>query len=116
MELQKNINIAMDNKYIQISTTVAKKSDAERIARILLQRKLSACVQIIGPITSIYRWKGKLEKSKEWLCILKTKSSLYKKVEDAIKHSHPYEIPEIIATPIIQGSKTYIEWMNKEMR
>lgn len=102
-------------KYIQILTTVAKKSDAERIARILFDKNLSACTQIVGPITSVYRWKGKLEKSKEWLCVVKTKSTLYRKVEYAIKSIHPYELPEIVATPIIEGSREYLGWIQKEV-
>ncbi len=101
-------------KYIQISTTVAKRSDAERIAKILSDKKLSACTQIIGPITSVYRWRGKIEKSKEWLCVTKTKKSKYRKIEKAIKDIHPYELPEIIATPIIAGSQEYLRWIQKE--
>lgn len=102
------------SKYIQVSTTVAKKSDAERIAEVLSNEKLSACAQIIGPILSVFRWKGKVEKSKEWLCVVKTKRSQYKKVEKAIKEIHPYELPEIIATPIIEGSREYFGWIQKE--
>ena len=103
------------SKYIQISTTVAKRADAERIAKILLDKKLSACTQIIGPITSIYRWKGKMEKSKEWLCIMKGKESQYKRIEKVIKEIHPYQLPEIIATQIIKGSQEYIGWMGEEL-
>lgn len=103
------------SKYIQISTTVAKKSDAERIAKILSKKNLSACSQIIGPITSIYRWKGKSEKSKEWLFIIKTKRTLYKSIEKTIKKIHPYELPEIVATPIIEGSREYLGWIQKEV-
>lgn len=69
--------------FIQISTTVAKKSDAEKIADVLSRKKLSACAHIIGPITSMYRWKGKFEKSREWLCVIKTKRINYSKVEKA---------------------------------
>lgn len=108
----------MENKfrYIQISTTVAKRSDAERIARILSKKNLSACTHIVGPITSVYRWKGKLEKTKEWLCIIKTKRTRYKSMEKAIKEIHPYELPEIAAVPIIGGSREYLGWMQEEMQ
>jgi len=102
-------------EYIQISTTFANRSDAESVAKILAGKKLSACVQISGPVTSIYRWKGKIEKSKEWLCVIKTRRSLYKSMEKAIKSVHPYELPEIIATPIIEGSKEYLGWIQKEV-
>jgi periplasmic divalent cation tolerance protein len=108
---------SMDNKstYIQISTTLAKKVDAERLAKTLSKKNLSACTQIIGPITSVYRWKGKLEKTKEWLCVIKTKRAFFKLTELAIKDVHPYELPEIAAVPIIEGSREYLEWIRKEL-
>ncbi|MEK7663889.1 MAG: divalent-cation tolerance protein CutA [Patescibacteria group bacterium] len=102
-------------KYIQIFTTTTKKNDAYKIAKTLVNKKLSACVQITGPIESVYRWHGKIEKSREFLCIIKTKMSNYKKVEKEIKIIHPYELPEIIALPIIEGSQEYLEWINKEL-
>ena len=101
--------------YIQVFTTVAKRSDAERIARILSESRLAACIQIVGPITGIYRWKGKIRKSKEWLCIAKSKKDHYKMIEEAIKKVHSYELPEIIATPIIKGSREYLGWIAKEV-
>jgi len=97
--------MANKSKYIQIYTTVAKESDAEKIAGILLNKKLSACTQIVGPITSEYQWKGKTKKTKEWLCITKTEQGHYSEVEKTIKNAHPYELPEIIAMPISKGSR-----------
>ncbi len=107
--------MARKSEFIQVSTTVEKKSDAEHIAKILSDKKLSACTQIVGPITSVYRWKGKTEKSKEWICFIKSKKSNYKKIEAAIKKNHPYELPEIIATSIVEGSREYFNWMQKEI-
>ncbi len=103
------------SKLIQISTTVAKRTDAARIAKVLAERKLSACTQIIGPITSVYRWKGKLRKSKEWLCLIKTTQQRYKAIEKTIKEIHPYRLPEIIAVSIVKGSSEYLEWMSREV-
>lgn len=94
-------------KYLQILTTVGKREDAEKIAQTLFQRKLAGCVQIIGTISSIYWWKSKIEKAEEWLCLIKSEKALYHEVEDAIKKIHPYETPEIIAIPIVAGSKEY---------
>lgn len=102
--------------FIQISTTVPKKSAAEKIARVLAAKKLSACTQIIGPVQSVFRWKEKIRKEKEWLCLIKTKKSLYKKVEQEIKKLHPYKLPEIIATLVVEGSKEYLNWVNKEVK
>jgi periplasmic divalent cation tolerance protein len=99
------------SKYIQVITTVSKKSDAEKIAKALIDKKLAACVQIGGPIKSIYRWKGKIETAKEWICVIKTRKNLYEKVEAAIKKIHPYEVPEIIAVPIGAANKDYLKWI-----
>ena len=105
--------IVSDMKYLIVSTTVSKKIEAERISNKLLADKLSACTQIIGPITSIYKWQGKKIKAKEWLCLIKTAAVKYKKVEQVIKALHPYELPEIIALPISTGSKEYLNWLNQ---
>ena len=101
--------------YIQISTTTETKEQAEKIAHYLVDTKLAACIQITGPITSIYRWKGKVENAQEWLCLIKTQDDLYDKVEAAIKSQHHYETPEIIAVPIVKGSKEYLRWLDKEL-
>jgi periplasmic divalent cation tolerance protein len=98
--------------YIQISTTTKTKEQAQKIAQYLVETRLAACVQITGPITSIYRWKGKVENTKEWLCLIKTQDDLFKKVEAAIKSQHLYETPEIIAVPIVKGSKEYLIWLD----
>ena len=108
--------MARKSEFIQIFTTAGKKGDAEHIAKVLSDKKLSACTQIIGPITSVYQWKGKTEKSKEWLCAIKTKANCYKKTEEVIKKMHPYEMPEIIAVPIAEGSREYLNWMQKEIK
>ena len=100
--------------YIQISTTTETKEQAQKIARYLVEQKLAACVQITSPIESIYRWKGKVETTSEWLCLIKTCQSLFDKVEAVIKKLHPYETPEIIAVPIVKGSKEYLAWLNNE--
>ncbi len=103
-----------DTVYVQVSTTVATKKDAERIAACLADRKLSACTQIAGPIESIYRWNGKRERAKEWLCIIKTKKILSVLLEKVLKEIHPYTLPEIIVTPIVGGSDEYLTWMGQQ--
>ena len=101
--------------YIQITTTTETKEQAEKISQHLVETKLAACVQITGPITSIYRWKGKVENAQEWLCLIKTRKELFNKVETAIKKLHSYETPEIIAVPIVMGSKEYLIWLDNEL-
>ncbi|MCX5849684.1 MAG: divalent-cation tolerance protein CutA [Deltaproteobacteria bacterium] len=101
--------------YIQISTTTETKQQAQKIAQYLVETKLAACVQITGPIESIYRWKGKVETANEWLCLIKTREDLFDKVEAAIKKLHSYETPEIITVPIVKGSKEYLNWLDSEL-
>jgi periplasmic divalent cation tolerance protein len=107
--------IAMKH-YIQVFTATEKKDDAERIARTLVRKKLAACVQIIGEISSTYWWRGKVETIQEWLCIIKSEKHLYEELERTIKEMHPYEIPEIIAVSIVAMSKEYVEWLDRELQ
>lgn len=102
--------------YIQVTTTTETKEQAQIIARHLVDKKLAACVQILGPITSTYRWKGKVEIAEEWLCLIKTREELYSEVEKAIKILHSYETPEIIAIPIVQGTPGYLNWLEEETK
>ena len=100
--------------FIQVTTTVPSKEEADNIARSLLERRLAACVQVAGPVESHYRWKGALERSTEWLCLIKTRRANYAAVEAAIRANHSYEVPEIIACPIETGSEPYLAWLRDE--
>jgi periplasmic divalent cation tolerance protein len=103
------------NEHIQVITTTETREQAEKIAEALVDRRIAGCIQIIGPITSIYRWKEKREKAEEWLCLIKTKNELYGKVEKAIEEMHTYETPEVISVPIVSGSKKYLQWLDEEL-
>ena len=103
-------------EYIQITTTTEKKEDAQRIAKVLVEKRLAGCVQISGPIESTYWWIGKIETAKEWMIFIKTKKEVYAELEDFITNLHPYETPEIIAMPIVEGSKKYLKWLNNEIK
>lgn len=96
---------------IQITTTMADRADAERLAAALVARKLAACVQVSGPVESTYRWKDQIETSQEWRCTIKTLRTAYGQVEALIRRLHSYEEPEIIAAPILTGSETYLNWI-----
>ena len=102
--------------YIQVVTTTETKEDAGKIAKALVEQRLAACAQLVGPIVSTYWWKENVETAGEWQCLLKSKKSLYGEVEKAIKMIHPYETPEIIALPIVFGSDDYLEWLNAELK
>ena len=97
--------------FIQVLTTTNKREDAEGIAQALVEARLAGCVQILGPLTSVYRWKGKIERAEEWLCLVKSREELYEAIEAAIRSRHPYETPEIIALPITAGSRDYLDWL-----
>ena len=101
---------------IQVFTSVEKQEDAEKIASTLIENRLAACVQIIPRIESLFWWQGKIEKAKESLVIIKTRKGLFDEVVSSIKSVHPYEVPEIISMPILQGNERYIEWLLKETK
>ena len=106
----------MTEEHIQVITTVEKQEQAERIARTLVEKRLAGCVQIIGPASSTYWWENKIETAQEWLCIIKSKRNLYEELEQAIREMHPYKVPEILATPVVAGSKKYLEWLDNELK
>jgi periplasmic divalent cation tolerance protein len=98
-------------EFLQVTTTAGSREEADRIATTLVDRRLAACVQIVGPIRSVYRWEGQIEHSEEWLCQIKTTREQYAAVEAAIREVHSYDCPEIIATPIVAGSEAYLQWL-----
>lgn len=100
---------------IQVHTTTATKADAERIAAALVEQRLAACVQVVGPITSCYRWQGAIESAEEWLCTVKTTRDVYARVEQAIRRLHSYDEPEILAVPIVAGSTGYLTWLDDQV-
>ena len=102
--------------YIQVFTTTEKKEDGEIIAKTLVEQRLAGCVQIVGSILSTYWWKGNVETADEWMCFIKSKKDLYGELERSIKEVHPYERPEIIAMPIVAGSKDYLRWLSNELK
>ena len=99
-------------KAIIVQTTVNESKDARKIARILLESKLCACVQI-QKIDSIYKWKGDLCEDEEYILNIKTKKSNYKQIKRKIKENHSYDLPEIIAIEIVDASKEYLKWIDE---
>ena len=102
-------------KYIQVTTTTEKKEEAIKIARMLVEKRLAACVQVVGPVFSTYRWKGSIEQAEEWQCLIKSRQDLFEQLTEAIKAVHPYATPEIIATEISVGSDGYLEWLHDNL-
>ncbi len=99
---------------ISVITTGNGRDIIENIGKKLVEMRLAACAQVVGPIKSIYWWKGKMEEAEEWYCILKSRKDLYKKIEETIIELHPYEVPEIIAAGIDDALPEYVQWVEDE--
>jgi periplasmic divalent cation tolerance protein len=102
--------------FLQVITTVSSREQARSIARRLTELHLAGCVQVYGPIASTYWWQGKIETSEEWSCIIKTSAERYNDLEQEIRSMHTYEEPEIVAFPIVSGSRTYLDWLENSLR
>jgi len=106
----------MENSYLVVLTTTSSWDEAEKIAKTLLEERLVACANIIGPVHSLFWWQGKINTAQEHLILMKTRSDLFGKVSERVKTLHSYQVPEIIATPIIEGSKEYLKWLDESLR
>ena len=103
------------SEFLQVFTTIDNEAAARRIADVLVEKRLAACVQVVGPITSVYRWQGKVETATEWLCLIKTTREMYDGLEASIRALHSYEVPEIVAVPIVAGSRDYLDWLKGQV-
>jgi periplasmic divalent cation tolerance protein len=101
--------------FIQVLTTTDSKNLAKQIGGALVERRLAACVQVVGPIASIYRWQGKIETAEEWQCWIKTTRQRFAAVEQAIRELHTYSVPEILAIPVVAGSAAYLQWLEEQV-
>ena len=99
---------------IQVQFSIPDAATATKIANILINERLAACVQTIGPIISTYHWEGQVEQGEEYLCLVKTTKDLYAALEKRIVALHPYEVPEIIGTAISLGLPAYLKWIQSE--
>ena len=102
--------------YIVIYITTGSVNEAKKIGRVLVEEKLAACSNIISPIRSIYRWQGKICDDKEALMVLKTRKKHFEQIVKRVETLHSYDVPEIIAIPIIEGSSKYMSWLNEETK
>jgi periplasmic divalent cation tolerance protein len=103
-------------KNIVVLVTAANNKEAEKIAGGLIFHKLAACVNIVPKVDSLFRWQGKVDRAKEVLLVIKTKGTAFGKIVSLVKKLHSYDVPEIIALPIIKGEKKYMEWLNESVR
>lgn len=103
----------MEHPTIVVLITVPSRETGQQIANDLLRRKLAACVNILAPITSIYTWEGQAHTDEEAMLIVKTRLGLFEELNQAVKKLHPYEVPEIIALPVLMGSSSYLAWIDE---
>lgn len=101
---------------VVIFITASSEEQARKIARLLLNQRKAACVNIVPKVESLYWWKGKLESAQETLLIVKTKASLVSDIVNTVKKAHSYEVPEIIALPIVDGNEDYLKWIEGEVK
>ncbi|MBU1726853.1 MAG: divalent-cation tolerance protein CutA [Candidatus Omnitrophica bacterium] len=98
--------------YIVIFITASNKKEADKIASALIEKKLAACVNIVEKIESVFWWQAKVDRSNEMLMVVKSKKSKFNKILKLVKSLHSYQVPEIIALPIVAGEKSYLSWID----
>jgi len=98
-----------------VLSTAGSEEEARKIAQALVERRLAACVNIVGPIHSVYRWKGAVESAPERLLIIKTTSAAFPRVRDAIRELHSYELPECVMLPVEAGGEEYLKWIEESV-
>ncbi len=101
---------------LMVLTTAEKREEAETIASHLVENRLAACAQVVGPISSTYWWEGKVDKAEEFMILIKTSRRLYNELETAIKSVHSYTVPEILAVSVTAGNPDYLSWLARELR
>jgi periplasmic divalent cation tolerance protein len=100
---------------IVVLTTVARAEDAEYIAREMVERRLAACVNVLPPITSVYRWQGEVTREAEHLLLMKTHRDRFEALRARLVEIHPYETPEVIALPVTAGHAPYLQWIDENL-
>jgi periplasmic divalent cation tolerance protein len=101
---------------VVIFVTTPSRRESKKIARHLVKTKLAACVNISRPIESVYRWEGKIAEEKEFLLIIKSNKELFPEVQSEISKIHSYDIPEIICLPVVDGSRSYLQWISDSLK
>jgi periplasmic divalent cation tolerance protein len=101
---------------IVVLVTCGSEEEAIKIAHALVENHLAACVNLVSPIRSIYRWEGKIWDEIEWLLIIKTQRQKFEELEKKVKSLHSYSVPEIIGLPIVEGSSSYLNWIKENTK
>jgi periplasmic divalent cation tolerance protein len=104
----------MTDKLVVFSTC-ASEQHAEELSRALVEAQLAACVNIVPGVRSIYRWQGKVEDAAEVMLVIKTRRDLFPKLREMLIEGHRYEVPEVLALPVVDGSEAYLEWLDRSL-
>lgn len=102
-------------EFIVVLVTVGSAEEGERLAAALVEERLAACVNRLGPVRSTYRWQGKIERGEESLLVVKSRRDLFERLEQRVRELHSYTTPEIVALPILAGSAGYLRWLGEEL-
>ena len=106
----------MDTAHIVVLVTAKDTDEAQMISRKLLDEKLVACVNIVKEIRSLFWWQGKVDQADEVLLVMKTQQTCFPEIVNSVKSAHSYDVPEIIALPIIDGNKDYLTWIDESVK
>ena len=104
----------MTDKIVVLSTCSGEE-EAERLARLLIDRRLAACVSIVPRVRSFYRWKGAVESSDEWLLLIKSSRPLFDQLRVELEKAHSYEVPEMLVLPVVAGAASYLDWLQANL-
>ena len=107
--------MTLSENVLVVFSTAASEEEAERIAKVLIGKRIAACVSMLGPIKSIYWWKNRIEESEEYLLLIKTTQDKYEELERVFKEIHSYQVPEILAVPVMNALREYVEWLREEV-
>ena len=103
-------------RYLQVQTTTDSRAEAMELARAAVEARLAACAQVAGPVATTYWWEDAIERAEEWLLLLKLPAAGYQELANFLTERHSYDEPEIVATPIVAGSESYLSWIEEETR
>lgn len=105
----------MSTQALLVLTTCGSPEDADRLAKLLVEQRLAACVNALGNVTSTYRWQGQVQQDRETLLVIKTTESRYPALEQAIRAHSTYDLPEVVAIPVPIGSPPYLAWLHESV-
>jgi periplasmic divalent cation tolerance protein len=106
----------MEGSYVVVMVMTASREEAEKISQRLLEERLIACANILGPVSSLFRWTGQIERADEYALLMKSRLDLFENLAKTVTTLHSYEVPEILALPILKGSAAYMDWVEECLR